>query len=302
MLDGGRREMWKRILVPLDGSNLAERALAYVEELATAFNSEVILLYVSEPKEEQYRPMHQLYLEEVAKRVKEHVKKRARIKMALLTGEAAEEIINYARKNKASVIIMASHGRSGITAWVMGNVANNVLRAAEVPVLLIRVTKPSRKVPPKRLVERVLLPLDGSERGEVAVPYVKKLINKLGVEVILLGVVAAGQHIRTVGGLDYILYPEAELELVKAEAKEYLDRVYQRLKGGRGALRLELKVSDDVAGEIIKFADKAKATLIAISAHGHSGIEKWVFGSVANKIVQASKIPVLVVRATGEKP
>jgi nucleotide-binding universal stress UspA family protein len=114
--------------------------------------------------------------------------------------------------------------------------------------------------------------------------------------------VAAGQHIRTVGGLDYILYPEAELELVKTEAKEYLDRVYRRLKGGKGVLQLELKVSDDVAGEIIKFADKAKASLIAISAHGHSGIEKWVFGSVANKIVQASKIPVLVVRATGEKP
>jgi nucleotide-binding universal stress UspA family protein len=294
--------MWKRILVPLDGSNLADQALAYAEELAIAFNSEVILLYVSEPKEEQYRHMHQLYLEEVAKRVREHVKKRARIKTAILTGEAAEEIINYAGKNKVSVIIMASHGRSGITAWVMGSVANNVLQATEVPVLLIGVSKPPRKVPPKRLVERVLLPLDGSERGEVAVPYVKKLIDKLGVEVILLGVVAAGQHIRTVGGLDYILYPEAELELVKTEAKEYLDRVYQRLKGGKGALRLELKVSGDVAGEIIKFADRAKASLIAISAHGHSGIEKWVFGSVANKIVQASKIPVLVVRTTGEKP
>jgi nucleotide-binding universal stress UspA family protein len=294
--------MWKRILVPLDGSNLAELALTYVEELATAFGSEVILLYVSEPKEEQYRHMHQLYLEEVAKRVKEHVKKRAKIKTAILTGEAAEEIINYAQKNKASVIIMASHGRSGITAWVMGSVANNVLRAAEVPVLIIRVSKPSRKTPPKRLVERVLLPLDGSERGEVAVPYVRELINKLGVEVILFGVVAAGQHIRTIGGLDYILYPEAELELVKAEAREYLDRVYRRLKGKKEALRLELKVSDDVAGEIIRFADKAKISLIAISAHGHSGIEKWVFGSVANKIVQASKIPVLVVRAAGEKP
>jgi nucleotide-binding universal stress UspA family protein len=294
--------MWKRILVPLDGSNLAELALTYAEELATAFNSEVILLYVSEPKEEQYRPMHQLYLEEVAKRVGEHTKKPARVKTALLSGEAAEEIINYAQKNKVSVIVMASRGRSGITAWVMGSVVSNVLRTTEAPVLLIRVSKPSRKVPGKRLMERVLLPLDGSERGEVAVPYVKKLIDKLGVEVILLGVVAAGQHIRTVGGLDYILYPEAELELVKAEAKEYIDRVYRRLKDKKGTLRVELRVSDDIAGEIVKFADKTKASLIAISAHGHSGIEKWVFGSVASKIVQASKIPVLVVRAAGEKP
>lgn len=292
--------MWKRILVPLDGSNLAELALAYAEELAMVFGSEVVLLYVSGPKEEQYRHMHQLYMEEVAKRVGGHVRKPARVTTVVLSGEPAEEIINYAEKNNVSVIIMASHGRSGVTAWVMGSVASNVLRTTEVPVLLIKV--PPRKTPRKRLLERVLLPLDGSKRGEVAVPYVKRFIERLGSEVILFGVVAAGQHVRTVGGLDYILYPEAELELVKAEAREYLDRVYRRLKGRKGALRVELKVGDDIAGEIIRFADKAKASLIAISAHGHSGIEKWVFGSVASKIVQASRIPVLVVRATGEKP
>jgi nucleotide-binding universal stress UspA family protein len=293
--------MWKRILVTLDGSNLAELALAYAEELAAAFNSEVVLLYVSEPKEEKYRHMHQLYLEEVAKRVGEHIKKPARVKTVVLTGEPAAEIINYAEKNKVSVIIMASHGRSGITAWVMGSVANNVLQATEVPVLLIRVTKPSKRAPGKRLLERILLPLDGSERGEVAVPYVRELASRLGLEVILFGVVVAGQHIRTVGGLDYILYPEPELELFKKEAREYLDRVYQRLAVKKGKVSVSLKIGDDVAGEIVSFADKAKASLIAISAHGHSGIEKWVFGSVANKIVQASKIPVLVVRAPREK-
>jgi nucleotide-binding universal stress UspA family protein len=294
--------MWKRILVPLDGSNLAELALAYAEEVATAFNSEVVLLYVSESKEEQYRHMHRLYLEEVAKQVKEHFKKRARVKTVVLSGEPAEEIINYAQKNDVGVIIMASHGRSGITAWVMGGVASKVLQATKVPVLLIRVGKPSKRVPGKRLLERVLLPLDGSEAGEAAVPYIRELAGKLGLEVILFGVVVAGQHVRTVGGLDYILYPEPELELFKAEAREYLERLYQRLAAKRGKVSFELKVGDDVAGEIIKFARRKSVSLIAISAHGHSGIEKWVFGSIANKIVQVSKIPVLVVRATGEKP
>jgi len=289
--------MWKRILVPLDGSNLAELALAYAEELATAFGSELVLLYVSEPKESQYRPMQQLYIDGVVKRVGERVKKPARVEAVVLTGEPPEEIINYAEKNKASVIIMASHGRSGITGWVMGGVASKVLHTTRVPVLLIRVGKSIRKAPRKRLLERILLPLDGSKTGESAVPYIKELSDRLGSEVILFGVVAAGQHVRTVGGLDYILYPEPELELFKAEASEYLERLYRRLKGGKGAVRVELRVGDDVAGEIIRFAEKAKASLIAISAHGHSGIEKWVFGSVAGKIVQASRIPVLLVRA-----
>jgi nucleotide-binding universal stress UspA family protein len=289
--------MWERILVPLDGSGLAELALAYAEELAIAFSSELVLLYVSEAKESQYRPMHQLYLEEVAKRVGEHLKKRAKIKAIVLTGEPAEGIINYAEKNKASVIIMASHGRSGIRGWVMGSVASKVLEATMVPVLLIRVGKPSKRAPGKHLLERILLPLDGSESGEAAVPYIKELGDRLGSEVILFGVVAAGQHVHTVGGLDYILYPEPEMELFKVEAREYLERLYRRLAGGKGAVRVELRVGDDVAGEVLRFAKKAKASLIAISAHGHSGIEKWVFGSVASKIVQVSQIPVLLVRA-----
>jgi len=288
--------MWKRILVPLDGSNLAELALAYVEEIAVAFNSEVVLLYVNESKESQYRHMHQLYLEEVAEQVKERFKKRARVKTVVLNGEPAEEVINCAEKNDVSVIIMASHGRSGIMAWVMGGVASKVLQATRVPVLLIRAGKPSKRAPRERLLERVLLPLDGSEVGEAAVPYVRELAIRLGLEVILFGVVAAGQHIRTVGGLDYILYPEPELELFKKEAREYLDRVYQRLAVKKGKVSVSLKIGDDVAGEIIKFAKRRGVSLIAISAHGHSGIEKWVFGSTASKIVQVSRIPILLVR------
>jgi len=293
--------MWKKILVPLDGSNLAELALAYAEELAIAFNSELVLLYVNEPKEDQYRHMHQLYVEEVAERVKEHFKKRARVKTVVLSGEPAEEIIKYAEKNDVGVIIMASHGRSGITGWVMGGVATKLLHTTKVPVMLIRATKLPRKAPRERLLERVLLPLDGSKAGEAAVPYIRKLIDRLGSEVILFGVVAAGQHVRTVGGLDYILYPEPELELAKTEAREYLERLCQRLAVKKGKVSVSLKIGDDVAGEIIKFAKRKSVSLIAISAHGHSGIEKWVFGSIANKIVHASKIPVLVVRTPREE-
>jgi nucleotide-binding universal stress UspA family protein len=293
--------MWKRILVPLDGSNLAELALAYAEEIAVAFKSELVLLYVNEPKEDQYRHMHKLYMEEVAEGVKERFRKRARVKTVVLSGEPAEEIIKYTEKNDVSVIIMASHGRSGITGWVMGGVASKLLHTAKVPVMLIRTTKLPKREPREKLLERVLLPLDGSEAGEAAVPYVRKLIDKLGSEVILFEVVAGGQHVRTVGGLDYILYPEPEMELAKTEAKEYLDKLSQRLAVKKGKVSVSLKIGDNVAGDIIKFAKRKKVGLIAISAHGHSGIERWVFGSTASKIVQSSKIPVLMVRTPREE-
>lgn len=300
--------MWERILVPLDGSNLAELALPYAEELAAAFDSEVILVYVSEPAESQYRHMHQLYVEELAGQVRNRIKdyridmvsSMVTVSSVVLDGTPAKEVIDYAEKNDVGLIIMASHGRSGITPWATGGVANKVLHVARVPVLLIRVIKPPQKAPGKHLLNRILLPLDGSEAGEAAVPYIQEFIDRLESEVILFGVVPAGQHARTVGGLDYILYPEQHLELVKAEAREYLDKVYHRLTGRKGTVRVELRVGD-IAREIIKFAEEANASLIAISTHGRSGIGKWVFGSIAHKILQLSNTPVLVVRAVGEK-
>jgi nucleotide-binding universal stress UspA family protein len=292
-----RRKMWEKILVSLDGSDLAELALPYAQELAAAFGSEVVLLYVSEPAESQYRHMHQLYIEDVAARMKNGIKK---VDPVVLDGTPAKEIIDYAEKNKIGLIVMAAHGRSGIMPWTAGSVANKVLQTARVPLLLVKATKPPRQTPGKPILNRILLPLDGSETGEAALPYVQELMSRLRSEVILLGVVPPGRHIRTVGGLDYVLYPEQDLEQVKAEAREHLDKVYQQLKSKKGKVRVELKAGD-IAQEIIDVAKKTRASLIAISSHGHSGITKWVFGSVASKVVQTSNKPVLIVRAAAEK-
>jgi len=292
--------MWKKILVPLDGSDLAELALPYAEELANAFESEIILLHVSEPAASQYRHMHELYVKEVANRMKTCLKK---VSPVVVSGKPADEIISYADKNKVGLIIMTSHGRSGIMSWATGSIASKLLQGAAVPLLLVRAVKPERnKAQRKVLLNRILLPLDGSEAGEAAVAYVGELMSRLGSEVILFGVVSAGQHVRSVGGLDYIHYPEEQLAMFKKETQEYLDGVHRRLKRRKGSVKVTLKVGvGDVGQEILKFAEEQGVTLIAISSHGHSGVKKWVFGSIANKVVLNSKSPVLVVKATGEK-
>jgi nucleotide-binding universal stress UspA family protein len=293
--------MWQKILVPLDGSDLAESALPYAEELAIAFNSEVVLAHVSESGESEYQHMQQLYIEELTGQMKKRFKK---VSPVVLSGKPAEEILSYVEKNGIGLAIMTSHGRSGKTDWTAGSVATKVLHDIKVPMLLVKVTKPPKKVTKKRLLTRILLPLDGSEAGEAAVFSVGELMSRLELEVILFGVVPTGQHIRSVGGLDFILYPEQQLEIFKKEASEYLDKVYRRLKRRKGEVRVELKVSDkagDIAKEIINYAQEKKVSLIAISSHGHSGIERWVFGSTANKVVQDSKTSVLLVRATKPK-
>lgn len=293
--------MWEKILVPLDGSELAELALPYAKELAAAFGSEVVLVYVDEPADSQYHHMHQLYIEEVAEQMGKAVKK---VSPLILYGEPAEEIVGYAEKNDVGLVVMTSHGRTGITAWATGSIASKLLQAATVPLLLIRAVKPKRKVQRKVLLDRILLPLDGSEPGEAAVPYIGELMTRLDSEVILFGVVSAGQHIRTIGGLDYILYPEQQLEMFKKEARGYLNQVYRRLKRRKGTVRVDLRVTDkagDIAREIINYAEEKRVNLIAISSHGHSGIARWIFGSIANRVLQASSMPVLIVKAVGAK-
>jgi len=285
--------MWKKILVPLDGSDLAELALPYAQELAGAFNSELILLHVSEPSEQEYLHMHQLYLDKIAVQTKKLVEK---VTPLVISGKPAEAIVKFTEKNDIRLIVMASHGSSGIIPWATGGIADKVIDATGVPLLLIKATKPWRKTKEKHLISSILLPLDGSETGEAAITRVKELKSRLEAEVILLEVVPEGRHLRTIGGLDYILYPEQELETFKAEAREYLDKVYERLQRGKGELKVEIR-SGDVAKEILNFAREKRASLIAISSHGHSGMTKWVFGSTAQKVIQDSPIPVLVVKA-----
>ncbi len=290
--------MYERILIPLDGSRLAELALPYAEELAGTFSSEVDLVCVCEPAESQYRPLHQLYIEKMAELMENHIKgdTEVKVKSAVLLGEPAEEIVDYAKKSGVNLIIMVSHGRSGIMLWAMGSIINKVLQRISMPMLLIRAKAPSLKVSQGKMFNRILIPLDGSETGEAALPYIGELTKKLEPEVILLQVVAPGQHVHTIGGLDYVPFTEQQVELMRADAKQYLEKVSKKLTGTKGAIKSEVRIGD-AAKEIIKLADETNTSLVAISTHGRSGIRQWIFGNVAHKVLQGGNTPILLVRA-----
>ncbi len=287
----------------MDGSKLAEQALSYAEELARALNSEVVLAGICEPEESQYYHMYQLYVEKMAEAVGNHIKKVspvAKVTSVALYGRPAEEIIDYAEKNGVRLIIMVSHGRSGIMLWSMGSVASKVLQRIGMPILFIRAKVSHLEASTEGLFDRILVPLDGSDAGEAALPYVRELTEKLESEVILLQVVAPGQHVHTVGGLDYVLFAEQQVESMEAEAREYLEKVSKRLAGTKGIITSEVRVGD-AAHQIIKFADETNIRLVSISTHGRSGIRQWISGSVTHKILQAGNTPVLLVKAPGAK-
>jgi len=295
--------MYKKILVPLDGSQLSELALPYSGELAVRLGSEVTLVYVIPSVDEWYH-VHQLYLEEMEEIVKwgakRHVDKlvgkEITVDSIVLIGHPAEEIVNYADRADIDLIVMATHGRSGIKRWTLGSVADEVVKTTHRPVIFIRAKDAYPGIHEEVTLNRVLVPLDGSKEGEAVIPYVKELAPKLNAEVILLRVLSRSYQTVTTGGYGGGNHLEQLIELDEAHAKDYLEKVGAQLKNEGVMVKSEV-VLGAAAEEIIKLADETDAGVVAMSTHGRSGVKRWVFGSVANRILHAGNTPLLLVKA-----
>ena len=154
------------------------------------------------------------------------------------------------------------------------------------------------------MYEKILVPLDGSKVGEAALPFVEGLVTKFSpgtiVEVTLIQVVSSLSHYIVAGEASaQIPYTQQEMEQIKKRSEEYLDGAAERLKekGITVNIRVTIGAADE---EITKAAEEIDADLIAMSTHGRSGISRWAFGSVTNKVLKSGKKPVLMIRAPKE--
>ena len=146
---------------------------------------------------------------------------------------------------------------------------------------------------------RILVPLDGSKIGEAALSYVEELVSKLAqeVEVTILQVVSSVTHAVVAGGeTARIPYTEKEIEQIKEKTADYLEKAGEGLKSKGAIVKCKVEVGKP-AEEIIKAANEINADLIAMSTHGRSGLSRWAFGSVTDKVLRGGNKPVLIVRA-----
>ncbi len=292
--------MYERILVPLDGSNAAEIVLPYAEEIAAKLSAEIILVSVSESGAANTGHLYHSYLEHITEQVQRQLKdfgakEEAKVNSEALLGKPAGEILRYAAESNVGLIAMASRGSSDRGPWLLGNIAAKVLRATGRPVLLIRAPASDAALQQKRLVKRILVPLDGSRVGEAAIPCTEALAQTLGAELVLFQVV----KITTWGGFEYgAPYATAQVEeSLTASAIAYLNGVGKTLK--KKGLSTSIAVGlGSPADQIIDYVEANAIDLIAMSTHGRSGIGRWVFGSVTDKVLHAGDTAVLIVRAT----
>jgi len=288
--------VFEKILVPLDGSVLAEQALPYVTELASAFGSEVTLIGVCEPEEIDQGEACRLSISNKAEEIgKMLAPSGSRVKTVVLEGKPASQITAYAEKNKIGLIALTSHGRSGLAPWSLGSTVQKILHLkSPIPLMLVK----SQEVDAKcdGLFQRILLPLDSSTQGEVTIPFVVELARKFETEVTLCRIIEDGRHVHSIGGLQYVRFLDQDKNIAASKAEDYLSGVSARFTGTKAKLIHEVRQGDP-AREILKIAEEQKKCLIAMASHGHSGIDVWTFGSVTYKIIQASSGPVLLVRA-----
>ncbi|HEX9663479.1 MAG TPA: universal stress protein [Candidatus Binatia bacterium] len=302
--------MYTRILVPLDGSKTAEKVLPYAHTLARRLKLPVELLGVVDIAElaahlsaakarfmdaivESELKSSKEYLVRIAKTFKD-----AAVACAVDRGRADEVIIGEAAADKGTLITMATHGRSGLNRWLLGSVAEKILRATANPLLLVRAGDEGETVGDASL-KSIVVPLDGSELAESALPAAIELAKSLNLEIMLLRAyeLPASAYY---GTEDYLPNYDEIKERIKEAAVEYLNGKVATFKAKGLDKVFSTAVEGSAAEEIIRYAGGCPGALVAMCTHGRSGVRRWVLGSVTEKVVRHCSNPVLVISAKAE--
>jgi nucleotide-binding universal stress UspA family protein len=300
--------LYKKILVPLDGSELAQLTMPFAEKIAGCLGSQIMLLYVSESLEDSRNPEHQSYLQKMTKVAKADIKqytdklkrKRIKVESAILVGDPASEIVDYAQKEDFSLIVMSTHGHSGIKRWALGSVADRVLRGTEKPLVLVRARQVSPDTIAKSIFGKIMVTLDGSRESEAVIPYIEELAGGVEAKIVLLHVIEPSYRFSTAGGFKYEGYSDKKKKSMKAFYDNYLKGIAASLRRRGIDATYQVKFGE-VAEVIIKFADETGADFIAMTTHGRSGIKRWALGSTADKVLQSGNTSLFLVKAPTAK-
>jgi nucleotide-binding universal stress UspA family protein len=291
--------MYHTILVPLDGSAFSERALPMATTLAHTMSSQLVLVRAAsasvftgaDPAEAQCQAVKeaQAYLWAVAAGLSEQG---LSIEVAVPYGDAAESILLEVGLHSADLVVMCTHGRSGLGRWIYGSVAEQVLARSPAPVLLVHPTGEVATLGPEPKQATLLVTLDGSAFAETALPHAAALAHVFGGTLVLLRAVARPIAAYSYPGVGLV---HESLEEEHQQAESYLGDVAQRLRGD--GLSVQTVVREGWPADVIVYRGAALGPkLIVMATHGRTGVVRLLLGSVALEVVRRSPLPVLLIR------
>lgn len=295
--------MIDHILVPLDGSSLAECVLPHTVAVGQAMDAKVTLLravvreatlgsQAVDPLSWHMRKSEaDTYLSEVASRLREE---ELTVKTVVAEGRPPERIIDYAREEDVGLIILSSHGKSGLSRWNISSVVQKVILQAYSPTMIVRAYHPCPDELTGLRYEKLLVPLDGSQRAECTLPWAKSLAEFQESKLVLAHVVNRPEVPRRAP----LTEEERDLvdrltELNREKGEAYLEDVKSRLGPIAEA---HLLVSDNAAAALHQLHDDEEADLVVMAAHGYSGQARWPYGSIALNFIAYGSKPLLMIQ------
>jgi nucleotide-binding universal stress UspA family protein len=296
--------MFRKILVPLDGSPLAEQALEPALRLAQAAVGELILMRVLTDADshahvktaqdpirfpESSALVHHASNAYLQRLREASIRPRLSVRTILGEGDRAGAIIDTALAEQVELIVMSTHGRTGLSRWVFGSVTSRVLSHAPCPILIIHKVSP---------IKHILITLDGSLLAEQALEPGLALAKVFGSKVTLLRVMTGPevQSSKTTSpdGSESLANPRNE-EMPAIQAERHLGDLIAIQETDRVIMSARV-IFGQIASSILDYAAAQEVDLIAMTTHGRTGLRRWVYGSVTEKILYGTRKVVLVIR------
>ncbi len=302
----------KRLLVPLDGSALAENAVPVALGLARRFESEVHLVSVVSdlppvPLAAGDGELITRWFEAEEKRAQDYLAKvveglpaasTAGVQTHVRSGPVGRTLQSLVDEIDASLVVMTTHGRGAWQRAWLGSVADGMVRQGRSPVLLLR-ERDAGPVSATGTPRRVVVPLDGSEAAETALTAVEPMLEAGKTVVDLVLVLQEPMPMAT----SYLPHAVAEgglMEARKERAREYLEGVRGRLAEKGHSVETRVLTAGDAGHGILQYLERSGADLVALATRGRGGAARLVLGSVADKVIRTAPVPVLVSRREGE--
>jgi nucleotide-binding universal stress UspA family protein len=296
--------MIEHILIPLDGSSLAERVLPHLFAIARPFNSRVTLLRVisrMDSKNSTHRidpldwQMHEAearsYLNKLTRRL---AQAGLNVRSELAHGDPATLIVEFVRNQDVDLLLLSSHGRSGLTGWNISSVVQKTVIRVQKPIMIVRAYQTTQNGEHEAQYRKLLIPLDGSSRAECALPLVASLAEYHKAQVILTHVVRRPELPRRAPpSNEERLLAKQLIERNQSEANRYLEEMQEHFSVD---MKSHLFVGIDVADTLHSIVDDEKPDVVVMSAHGYSGSAHRPYGSLALNFIAYGTTPLLIIQ------
>lgn len=296
--------MFKRILLPLDSSKLAECVLPHLVAISQICEPEVKLLRVLEPfgvtdRMRMIDPVDwqtrkaeaESYLSDIAERLK---KAGLLVSWQLVDGRPAEQIIDAAHSWNADLIIVSSHGQSGLSPWNVSSVVQQVILRSHRSLMIIRAYQSVTEELTGLQYHRIFLPLDGSQRAEMPLALAASLAKSHNSEILAAHVVRQPElPRRTSASQEDLALANRLTERNRAEALKYLEDLKSRIDL---TMQTKLEVSPSISRALHRIAEQNNVDLTILSAHGYSGDTRWPYGSIGLGFIVYGSSPLLILQ------